>query len=803
MAWLPWRNLLIALFLCAVPVLVGCGPLADPQAQQWRATHPAEFLSAGQSLSQTFVASRDHLTSLDVLFAVRPEGGGQDGELWLTVREADTGRELVAARAPLSSWRHNERYRLAFPPQPDSAGREYELTLRSTSLLPSPATLWLASDDAYPWGDRAVDGRPAVGDLVFRAFYDYQWTALLADLATEAGRRGGAWALVLALLFLPGLALRSLLIPNLELDAAEAAGLALGISLALAPLLLYVSTLVGARLNAATIWAVLAGATGILVWRFAARGGLARRPRWGWPSPAGAAYLATGAALVLRFVHARDLALPMWVDSVHHTLISRLIVQSGTLPADYGSLIPAQPFNYHFGFHTVVAITCWLGGLEVDEAVLFVGQLLNGLVVLPTYLLASRLCGDRRAGLVAGMIAGLVTTMPAYYVSWGRYPQLAGLLLLPAAIVVWRLCWQGLEERPRASFSPAPVLLAALLAAGLVLVHPRVALLFASWVLAEAAVLVVAGRRQPATIWRLALVSLGVAALSVVVLWPWLFRLALSSPGALLLLPEESPAAFPFALLTSGADGLVLAAALGGAVLGLARRRRVAILLIAWLGLSLLVANPHWLRLPLNPLLGNGALAIALFLPLATLSGLLSREILLLLRFGDWRPAARAALGVALLGGGGLSAVGLADLVNPDCVLATQADVAALRWVDAATPPQAAFLVNARYWQHGAYVGTDGGYWISPLAGRRTSTPPVLYNQAQAPTVARINDLAAQVAEPNLTAGAIAQLMRAEGLTHVFIGSWAGPLTADLLVGAREFAPVYAAEGVWVFVLLD
>ena len=459
-----WRALLLVLLVGAAPALVACGPLADPQAQQWRATQPAEFLASGQTIVQTFVPSRDRFAALDVLLAVSAESDEATGELWLELREAGSGPPLASARAPFSAWRHNQRYRLTFPPETGSAGRSYELTVRATGVGPAPATLWLAADDAYLPGNRSFDGKPASGDLVFRAYYDYDWTALLADLSTATDARWLALLLALALLFLPGLALRSLLLPALVLDPAEEAGLALGLSLALAPLLLYVVSLAGGSLGAPLV----AGLLLVVATVWGARL-LATRPR-AWPhprlfSPASGAFAATAGALLLRFVHARDLALPLWVDSVHHTLITRLIVESGQLPVDYGPLVPAQPFTYHFGFHAVVAYVSWLSGLGVAEGVLFVGQLLNGLVVLPAYLLASRLCANRRAGLVAGVLAGLVTTMPAYYVSWGRYPQLAGLLVLPAAIVVWRLDWPSLQ--PQAWRLVAVVLLAALLGAGL------------------------------------------------------------------------------------------------------------------------------------------------------------------------------------------------------------------------------------------------------------------------------------------------------------------------------------------------
>ena len=64
---------------------------------------------------------------------------------------------------------------------------------------------------------------------------------------------------------------------------------------------------------------------------------------------------------------------------------------------------------------------------------LLYGQVLNALMVFPVYLFTTLLVNDRRAGVIAALIAGLITPMPAYYTSWGRYTQLGALAILPAA----------------------------------------------------------------------------------------------------------------------------------------------------------------------------------------------------------------------------------------------------------------------------------------------------------------------------------------------------------------------------------
>jgi hypothetical protein len=90
-----------------------------------------------------------------------------------------------------------------------------------------------------------------------------------------------------------------------------------------------------------------------------------------------------------------------------------------------------------------VAVFSWLTGLSSLPATLVAGQLVNSLAVLALYPLAVRVSnGNRWAGAGAVVIAGLLSPMPGYYLNWGRYAQLAGMAVLPAAL--W-LFWESAE----------------------------------------------------------------------------------------------------------------------------------------------------------------------------------------------------------------------------------------------------------------------------------------------------------------------------------------------------------------------
>jgi hypothetical protein len=81
-------------------------------------------------------------------------------------------------------------------------------------------------------------------------------------------------------------------------------------------------------------------------------------------------------------------------------------------------------------------------GVEIAEATLLTGQIINVLAVLTLYPLSVHLAkGSRWAGVGAVLIAGIVSPMPAYYVNWGRLRNLADRYCYQwLSISFWTLC---------------------------------------------------------------------------------------------------------------------------------------------------------------------------------------------------------------------------------------------------------------------------------------------------------------------------------------------------------------------------
>jgi hypothetical protein len=321
------------------------------------------------------------------------------------------------------------------------------------------------------------------------------------------------------------------------------------------------------------------------------------------------------------------------------------------------------------------------------------------------------------------------------------------------------------------------------------------------------------------------------ASLALALAGPWLWMLLLRT-----LLPAfERPSnmvaggsynAVSDGLLWAGHNRVLLALALGAALWGVARRRRAAAEQGLWVATMVLLANPILLGLPYSWLITNDVLVISLFLPVSLLIGggacwlVESLELKWVVRspwsvvsspgsrdYGlettDYRRRPRyillyASVIVALAGLALRGAWELRSVVNPDTVFATKADVAAIAWAAEHTPADARFLIGATRWLN-VYRGTDGGWWLLPLAGRWTSVPAVLYVYGAPSYVQAAGELSKAIAElPKDRPRQVHELVERERIDYIYLGSRPGPLSLEALAGDPAFEKVYEHDGVTI-----
>ena len=619
-------------------------------------------------------------------------------------------------------------------------------------------------------------------------------------------------------LFLPGLAVHAW-VPRAGKDFPSLAAdtLALSVSLtALAALGTFITNIHLSSLALAVIYALLA-LTALTGWLLRTQVEEWQQPWKNWKGIARPRPFPTAAVLTVllgvlliawRLYQARALAFPAWVDSIHHTLITRVILEQGRLPNDLLPYLPV-PLFYHFGFHSLAAVFTALTHLEPDQSVLLLGQVLNAAVSLAVYRLTQAAWQDWRKSITAALLTACAFTMPAYYVTWGRYTLLTGLLLLPPAMAA-TLEWSRAPRRPEA------LIRLGLLTAGILLCHYLAALLLAFFLAAVALEHAAASIRRRSLDLAFWYGLAGSPFIGLVLAAPWIARIWQYSRGAFrvtsvidavdvqAMANQEyikylgyliGPAQRGFFLMGLGVLGLLLA--------GFHKKSRghpesiqAGWSLPGWTLLLIGLTLPWGLRLgPFRP----DHYAIVLFLP-AAVSGahLLISAAQAAARVFRSQAAGWAAGGLAVLLLLSWGMKETAEVINPVTILATQADRAALNWIRQNTPPEARFFINTAGWQGSTLRGADGGAWITTYTGRWALVPAVIYSWGGLVYSQQVGDFASRAQGITTCSDELTSLLKDANLSYLYLRQGSGALQAAALAHCPNFKRVYAQYGVTI-----
>ncbi len=608
-------------------------------------------------------------------------------------------------------------------------------------------------------------------------------------------------------LFVPGMAaLRALRLPA---SGWSGAGLALGLSVAFWPLLMMACRAAGLMLTPGRL-AFLSLTLLVLALVGQRPKRLARWSVWQPDAAAVALAIVLAVAVGLRVLHVQGIVVPPWVDGYHHSLVVQLFLEQGGLPTSWQPYLPVERFYYHFGFHSLAAVVAWLAGANAAQATLWTGQALNALVALAMFPLLRR-CTLHAAASVLGMAVPVALYyFPAYFAAWGRYTQLAGLCVLPAA---WLLL-DDLLQAPPPGTNPTAVsrrrliVASGLLTAGLFLVHVRVFVFYLiGW-----PIVVTANLRRPGGRHSRLVALVAATGLATLVVIPWvasalvpaiLDRAAISSRWY-----ESSPIAtrVPAWLFTIGLNRPLLLLGTAGLVLGLIARRGAAWAAALYVAIAVLVVESHRWGLPPNDFLSPFALAISAF-ALVALAVAVGGDVLLTALVARcptgarFAPAIMAALAVlaSLLG-----ARQLRQVVTPATILVEPADVEAASWLRQNTPRGACFVVTTGPWQLGTFRGLDAGYWLPLLARRASTIPASFYNDGEVAYALTVNRVAEVLARGDrITDEQLLAVMAESGARYVYVGpasqSKDAALSASRLEVVRELERIYDRGGVSVF----
>ncbi len=797
----------------------------------------------GAIVRQSFMPTHDGFHRVALTLAITTPDTDDDA----IVRVRDD-REQVVYETPvaLTDITSNVPRLFLFEPQPDSALRLYSVEVH----LPNGIAIATDNEERYN-GRLSADGGYLNGDLLLEWGYKATPGILAGDGLTFLQKWGLPFLINALLWTVPGLAV----LAWVRRGEAEAwsipmlIGAAWAIGGALLVLLPMAAWWVGLPLGTWAVWGILtvSGITIVFAWRQGQPfGAIERLSATAWLY-----VVILGLILLSRIVVLHSLNSPLWGDSIHHTLITRLLLENGGIFETYEPYLPLAPFTYHTGFHLLCA---WLGwstlpgqaGLSGMDATLIGGQWQNVVAVAMVGLLTEglmRRAGRPRQAIIAAAIAilvtGLLSNMPAFYLNWGRYTQLAGQIFLPPALLWSYSAWQP-HTRWRW------LIVTVLMVSALALTHYRVLILYAAALPFLLGAIVWQERGTLSHIARSGVARVvvsGVATLAIILPWYWKLQESVIIRRTQVILSASSlqsdyiAESNPLGDLTQYVPAWFWAAAGIALIFLLLRRHLIGSLMGAWIILLFLVANPGLLGLPGTGLVDNFMLQIALYMPLGVVVGAGVGELVRigsrgLKRNGNppftslQRVGGQAAVsGSRVLRAASYSAATLIFILGIWGVwqqtqlvemrwysFLTGSDWRAAEWIEANTPPDSIFHVNGFFAYYDTTVaGSDGGEWLPLIAGRDTTVPPMIYAHEAGidPDYrAEVNHRYRQLEDSEQEPESLAAAMRAAGVEYIYIGGQQGmvgkpvddtPMNPLSIAASEAFETLYTDEFVWIF----
>ncbi len=504
-----------------------------------------------------------------------------------------------------------------------------------------------------------------------------------------------------------------------------------------------------------------------------------------------------GGMIFWRFYQARTLAFPAWVDSVHHVLIVQKILDTKGIPATLAPELPIQ-FTYHFGFHIITALWSAITDLKPVDSVLWLGQVLNAMIALGIYRVAKQYWKDTRIAIFAAFLVAFAFQMPGYYLTWGRYTLITGLLvMLPAIgtsieIVNYHFRWEVFFRL-------------IIFTTGLAMIHYMALLFFGMFVgclvLAKSFTLLwqkVDSRKTDAKrIMNLCLGSL----LGIVISLPWLLRMLndqISIAAVNISIPNwndfKNSMQYIWYLLGPKHNYWLFGISFLGLFFAWFQKKDRS--LVLWATLMVLLSVPWGLKLgPFRP----DHMAIVLFIPASWLfaNGWINFIDRLFSRMKKkFSSLMILATAIPMLIWGGWQT---RNILNSVTILADQSDRLAMEWIEKNVPQDARFFANTTTWQFNTYRGVDGGYWITPMLKRFSLAMPSLYAFGKTEQKEEWKKWVSEASSINTCDNAFNKLVKSAKLDYIYLHERKGSLQPEALENCKNVVPVYIYEGVWIY----
>ena len=477
--------------------------------------------------------------------------------------------------------------------------------------------------------------------------------------------------------------------------------------------------------------------------------------------------------------------MPPWVDSVHHALLIRVAVEVGHAPWSLEPYLPVPALTYHSGFHSFMAVMMQLSSIplrDVAEYLRISGQVWNVCAVLSVAALVWLWTRAWWATIATVVTVGIVSIMPAYYLSWGRYTLLTGMAILPAAVWLLASVWQPTERRPHWVWLAAVMSL-------LAVTHMVVFVLALLWGIG---LLIVHGVPDRFVIRPV------VVAMAMTIPW-WLFvgMHAQSGAGTSAMHVAGNPShnGVVWGLVWALNNRWLVPALVVALAVMIRHRTKRGLAVLFWIAVTVLLANPVIVGLPYLSFFTNETVTTALYVPIGLAMGLAS--VGLFRRLPEW---------LSLLCVGALAAAtigGIVPVVKDTTIIATADDRAALQWAVDNLPAGTTVMTNAAGWMWAVDRGADGGWWLLPVAGIAVTTPPVLYTYAAPADVARLAQVTSELRQADGSLAFVERFVAEHReVTYIYASERGGAAKPSMLDTSRQFDVRFRSGDVAIYAVI-
>ncbi len=638
---------------------------------------------------QSFSTDQSNLKSIGFFFAMSPDAGSHATVRLYLRKNIKDAVNVAVSTIPVSPG-YTGWLQFSFKPIRDSKGADY-IAILVADTQDDSLKIYSSLLDVFSENTMAVNGRLYPYDLSLIPYSSINLDNFLEDLP---GFLHSIVFILLTFLALVLLGTGLLVITGYRFNTTvlEWLAYAFGCGLVFPGVVLYVASVVKIKFNLVLLLLILGLVVAGAVVRFFLTRRKAKQPFFSFKIAPDEIVVLVCFVLVIieRLMLLRGVQTPIWIDGMTHQKMINDFGIARFLPWD---------LNYPQGFHAIIDWINLALGNSLPFTTEMTGVLLSVISGLALYELVKKCFHSVWIAASAALLYLLVLPFPTYLLNWSRFPLFLGMVLLTISLSM-------LIERRK-----IPWVLPVVVSTGIAVAHYGAFLMWLGMVGILILVALDKYRQRKKEMWFYA----SLLAVPFVFLVYRLVAMILSGELGSVVAQNEAflkkdDLEFLFQLVIKPGGIFLVAASLGGLIVGLVTRRKWVFLALGWIAAEfLLYAAQIWI---LGVAISNVTnLIILSMIPLAVISGF----------FIDWICKDLPAwVGIVTLIFISFSGVFFQmGLLTPKTNLFSTADLAAMDWITANTQPGDVFWVGSL--KFGAErIPSDGGGWITAYTGRQT-----------------------------------------------------------------------------------